>query len=126
MESQSNSEELLADPEIERDIDLMMLFDFDHSGYISMREFFEPTQEEQEELERRKAVLEFMISHNIRDYKEVANIIHAYQSKPEKVLEKMVKTGTKVNTTGLESGMYIYKITDGADIDFTGKLVIQN
>jgi len=44
----------------------------------------------------------------------------------QKVLEKMVKSGTKVNTTGLESGMYIYKITDGADIDFTGKLVIQN
>jgi len=44
----------------------------------------------------------------------------------QKVLEKMIKNRTKVNTTGLESGMYIYKITDGADIDFTGKLVIQN
>jgi len=38
-----------------------------------------------------------MISHNIRDYKEVANIIHAYQSKPEKVLEKM----------GLMGGEYV-------------------
>ncbi len=46
-------------------------------------------KELEEELERRKAVLEFMVEHNIRDYREVANIIHAYQSKPEKVLEKM-------------------------------------
>ncbi len=46
-------------------------------------------KELEEELERRKAVLEFIVEHNIRDYREVANIIHAYQSKPEKVLEKM-------------------------------------
>ncbi len=46
-------------------------------------------KELEEELERRKAVLEFMVEHGIRDYREVANVIHAYQSKPEKVLEKM-------------------------------------
>ncbi len=46
-------------------------------------------KELKEELERRKAVLEFMVEHDIRDYREVANIIHAYQSRPEKVLEKM-------------------------------------
>ncbi|RLI84407.1 MAG: secretion system protein E, partial [Archaeoglobales archaeon] len=42
-----------------------------------------------QELERRKAVIEFMIEHNIRDFKSVSNVIHAYQTKPEKVLEKM-------------------------------------
>lgn len=41
------------------------------------------------ELERRKQIIEFMIEHNIRDFKSVSNIIHAYQTKPEKVLEKM-------------------------------------
>ena len=46
-------------------------------------------REMEEELMRRRAVLEFMVEHDIRDYREVANIIHAYQSKPEKVLEKM-------------------------------------
>ncbi len=46
-------------------------------------------RELEEELERRKAVLEFMVEHNIRDFKEVSNIIHTYQSKPEKVLERM-------------------------------------
>ncbi len=45
------------------------------------------TRELNEELERRKAVLEFMVEHNIRDFKKVSNIIHTYQSKPEKVME---------------------------------------
>jgi flagellar protein FlaI len=40
-----------------------------------------------EELERRKRVLEFMVKHNIRDFKKVSNIIYTYQSKPDKVLE---------------------------------------
>jgi flagellar protein FlaI len=43
----------------------------------------------QKELERRKQVLEFMVDHNIRDFKSVANIIHAYQSNPDKILERM-------------------------------------
>jgi len=43
----------------------------------------------QKELERRKQVLEFMVNHNIRDFKSVANIIHAYQSNPDSILEKM-------------------------------------
>jgi len=43
----------------------------------------------QKELERRRQIIEFMIKHNIRDFRSVSNIIHAYQTKPEKVLEKM-------------------------------------
>jgi flagellar protein FlaI len=43
----------------------------------------------QKELERRKQIIEFMVEHNIRDFKSVANIIHAYQSNPERILEKM-------------------------------------
>ena len=43
----------------------------------------------QEELERRRLILEFMVEHNIRDFREVSNIIHTYQTKPEKVLKKM-------------------------------------
>ena len=40
-----------------------------------------------EELERRRRVLEFMLEHNIRDFKRVSNIIHTYQTKPDKVME---------------------------------------
>jgi flagellar protein FlaI len=40
-----------------------------------------------EELERRRRVLEFMLNHNIRDFKKVSNIIHTYQTKPDKILE---------------------------------------
>ncbi|AGK61454.1 Type IV secretory pathway, VirB11 component [Archaeoglobus sulfaticallidus PM70-1] len=43
----------------------------------------------QDELKRRRQVLEFMVEHNIRDFKSVSDIIHAYQSRPDKVLEKM-------------------------------------
>ncbi|AEA47247.1 type II/IV secretion system ATPase subunit [Archaeoglobus veneficus] len=43
----------------------------------------------QQELARRVAVINFMIEHNLRDFKTVSNIIHTYQSRPEKVLEKM-------------------------------------
>ncbi|MDI9643534.1 MAG: secretion system protein E, partial [Archaeoglobales archaeon] len=42
-----------------------------------------------EELERRKKVLEFMVGHNIRDFKSVSNIIHTYQSKPSKILKEI-------------------------------------
>jgi flagellar protein FlaI len=40
-----------------------------------------------EELERRKRVLEFMVKYNIRDFKSVSNIIHTYQNKPDKVMK---------------------------------------
>ncbi|MDI9643583.1 MAG: secretion system protein E, partial [Archaeoglobales archaeon] len=40
-----------------------------------------------EELERRKKVLEFMVGHNIRDFKSVTNVIHAYQISPEKAMK---------------------------------------
>jgi flagellar protein FlaI len=43
----------------------------------------------QRELERRKQVIEFMVKHNIRDFKSVSNIIHSYQTKPENVLKRM-------------------------------------
>ncbi|MEM2727316.1 MAG: secretion system protein E, partial [Archaeoglobaceae archaeon] len=39
-----------------------------------------------EELERRRKVLEFMVSHNIRDFKSVSNAIHAYQISPERAM----------------------------------------
>ncbi|MCQ4152841.1 MAG: secretion system protein E, partial [Archaeoglobi archaeon] len=42
-----------------------------------------------QELERRRRVLEFMVSHNIRDFKKVSNIIHTYQSKPSKILKEI-------------------------------------
>ncbi|RLI77625.1 secretion system protein E, partial [Archaeoglobales archaeon] len=48
-------------------------------------------KELREELERRKKVLEFIVKHNIRDFKNVSNIIHTYQSKPQKVLELIEK-----------------------------------
>ncbi|ADB57785.1 type II/IV secretion system ATPase subunit [Archaeoglobus profundus] len=43
----------------------------------------------EEELERRKAILEFMVEHNIRDFRSVSDIIHTYQTNPEKVLRKV-------------------------------------
>ncbi len=46
-----------------------------------------------EELERRRRVLEFMLERNIRDFKSVSNIIHTYQTKPDKVLEAISKEG---------------------------------
>jgi len=42
-----------------------------------------------EELERRKRVLEFMVNHNVRDFRSVSNIIHTYQNKPSKVLKEI-------------------------------------
>ena len=43
----------------------------------------------QEELERRRLILEFMVEKNIRDFRDVSNIIHTYQTKSEKVLKKI-------------------------------------
>ncbi|MCS7121199.1 MAG: secretion system protein E, partial [Archaeoglobaceae archaeon] len=40
-----------------------------------------------EEVERRKKVLEFMVKNGIRSFKDVSNIIHTYQTKPEKVMK---------------------------------------
>ncbi|MEM0203291.1 MAG: secretion system protein E, partial [Archaeoglobaceae archaeon] len=40
-----------------------------------------------EELERRKRVLEFMVQNNVRDFKSVSNIIHAYQIGPERAMK---------------------------------------
>ncbi|MDK2795946.1 MAG: archaeal flagellar protein FlaI, partial [Archaeoglobaceae archaeon] len=40
-----------------------------------------------EELERRRRVLEFMVSHNLRDFRSVTNVIHAYQISPEKAMK---------------------------------------
>ncbi|MEM1670479.1 MAG: type II/IV secretion system ATPase subunit [Archaeoglobaceae archaeon] len=42
-----------------------------------------------EELLRRRKVLEFMVSHNIRDFRKVSNIIHTYQNKPAKILKEI-------------------------------------
>ncbi|ADC64434.1 type II secretion system protein E [Ferroglobus placidus DSM 10642] len=43
-------------------------------------------RELEEELETRKKVLKWMLDNNIRDYKEVAKIIHSYQSDKDSVL----------------------------------------
>jgi len=40
-----------------------------------------------EELERRKKVLEFMVANNIRDFRNVSNAIHAYQVNPERAMK---------------------------------------
>ena len=41
------------------------------------------------ELVRRQKVLEYLIDNKINDSKAVATIIHAYESTPEKVMEKL-------------------------------------
>ena len=41
------------------------------------------------ELSHRQKVLEYMLKTNIRDFKQIAAIIHAYSVKPDKVLEKL-------------------------------------
>ncbi|MEM2120399.1 MAG: type II/IV secretion system ATPase subunit [Archaeoglobaceae archaeon] len=40
-----------------------------------------------EELERRKKILEFMVQNNVRDFRNVSNIIHAYQIGPERAMK---------------------------------------
>jgi flagellar protein FlaI len=40
-----------------------------------------------EELERRKRVLEFMISKGYRNFRDVSQIIHAYQVNPERAMK---------------------------------------
>ncbi|MDI9646069.1 MAG: secretion system protein E, partial [Archaeoglobales archaeon] len=39
-----------------------------------------------EELERRRSVLEFMVSNGIRSFKEVSTAIHMYQVNPDRAL----------------------------------------
>ena len=51
-----DAEELIGDPGVERDIDSLMILDFDQDGYIQMREFFEPTVEERDQVNRKMAV----------------------------------------------------------------------
>jgi flagellar protein FlaI len=46
-------------------------------------------KEVQTELLRRQHVLEYMLKNNIRDFKQIAAIIHAYAVKPDKVIEKL-------------------------------------
>jgi len=41
------------------------------------------------ELMRRQKVLEYMLNNNIREFKQIAAIIHAYSVKPDRVLEKL-------------------------------------
>jgi flagellar protein FlaI len=40
-----------------------------------------------EELERRKRVLEFMASNGIRNFREVSHVIHTYQVSPERAMK---------------------------------------
>jgi flagellar protein FlaI len=46
-------------------------------------------REIQTELLRRQRVLEYMLRNNVRDFKQISAIIHAYAVKPDKVLEKL-------------------------------------
>ncbi len=46
-------------------------------------------KELEEELERRKKILEYLAEHDIKDYRRVSAVVHGYQSKPEKVLEQL-------------------------------------
>ncbi len=48
----------------------------------------------EEELKKRRQIIEFMVEQNLNDSKNVSDIIHAYQVNPEKILEKMnISTG---------------------------------
>ncbi|MBO8180689.1 MAG: hypothetical protein H0Z19_09490, partial [Archaeoglobus sp.] len=42
-----------------------------------------------EELERRKRVLEFMLSNGIRMFKDVSAVIHTYQVNPERAMKRL-------------------------------------
>ena len=46
-----------------------------------------------EEIERREKILEFMIEHNIRDFRKVASIIHTYQTNPDKLMKEILGGG---------------------------------
>ena len=41
------------------------------------------------ELGRRQRVIEYMLNNNVREFKQIAAIIHAYSVKPDRVLEKL-------------------------------------
>ena len=41
------------------------------------------------ELSRRQRILEYMLNNNIREFRQIAAIIHAYSVKPDRVLEKL-------------------------------------
>jgi flagellar protein FlaI len=41
------------------------------------------------ELSRRQRILEYMLNNNIREFRQIAAIIHAYAVKPDRVLEKL-------------------------------------
>ncbi|MFP3946037.1 MAG: secretion system protein E, partial [Archaeoglobaceae archaeon] len=48
----------------------------------------------EEELKKRRQVIEFMVEQNLNDSTSVSNIVHAYQANPQKILEKMnISTG---------------------------------
>ncbi|MDK2835214.1 MAG: archaeal flagellar protein FlaI, partial [Methanolobus sp.] len=42
-----------------------------------------------EELYYRQKILEYMVNNNINDFNEISGIINAYQSRPERVLQKL-------------------------------------
>jgi len=44
-------------------------------------------KELQEELDRRKAILEFMAENNVTSFKEVSNVIYTYQADPDKAMK---------------------------------------
>jgi len=46
-------------------------------------------EEVKDELERRMFVLNWMKTHGISDYREVATILNAYYTSPERLLERI-------------------------------------
>ncbi len=42
-----------------------------------------------DEIDNRKAILQYMVKNNIRDYKSFANIIRAYYIDPKEVITNM-------------------------------------
>lgn len=69
-------------------------FDFTGRSYI-LEKIAEKkgisTEEASEELQRRKKVIEWMARKNIRNYKEVSNIIRSYVEKPDLILKEALK-----------------------------------
>ncbi len=47
------------------------------------------SNELEEELDRRKSILDYMLENDVESFAEVSNIIYAYQTNPEKTLEKL-------------------------------------
>jgi flagellar protein FlaI len=69
-------------------------FDFTGRSYIMERIAEKKgitTEEASAEIQQRAKVISWMVKNNIRNYKEVSNIIRSYSEKPELVLKEALK-----------------------------------